>query len=106
LIHCELEMGNWCSSEKNSKASSNVSLVGNPKHDLNNKTQTSSSSSSATNTTEDALVTSEYNTIVLGAGSERSANKNSGKEPKHPTIILLPHQHTLFCERKVKKFGY
>lgn len=61
----------------------------------------------------DVMVTSEYNTMVLGASnngeistSESSSGRGSfGKEPKIPTVLLLPHQHTLFCERKVTELN-
>jgi hypothetical protein len=58
------------------------------------------------------MVTSEYNTMVLGASNNNgevptsgssSGRGSFGKEPKVPTVLLLPHQHTLFCERKVKQ---
>lgn len=94
-------MGNWCSSSRKEPASS-VTMVHreNPKKALTDRQLTG------------VMVASEYNTMVLGASSngEIPANSSSssgrgsfGKEPKVPTVLLLPHQHTLFCERKVRR---
>lgn len=52
------------------------------------------------------VVASEYNTMVLGSSSSNAAStptshRGSGSQTKVPTVVLLPHQHTLFCERKV-----
>lgn len=93
-------MGNWCSTTNKGPGnnSSNVTMIhrDNPKKALHdNKNQ---------NNFTDVMVTSEYNTMVLGASNSGdialSGNTATTREPTEPTVVLLPHQHTLFCERK------
>jgi hypothetical protein len=97
-------MGNWCSSSRKSPqdGSSNLTMVhrDNPKSAMSDNKHINFSN---------VMVTSEYNTMVLGASNNNgevptsgssSGRGSFGKEPKVPTVLLLPHQHTLFCERK------
>lgn len=79
-------MGNLCSTPSSPKKSSSMEL--NPKSNI----------SPAPVMVNNALVAKTHDhTMVLGSDTPEPP------EPviTGPTVVLLPHQHTLFCERKV-----
>jgi len=103
-------MGQWCSLErkgvdnpaidpkrrisKNGRQSS-IQVVKNPKH--------TSQSLDPDELDGTMVVSSEYDSIILGgensSGKTSTSNRRASARSE-PTLFLLPHQHTLFCERK------
>ena len=96
-------MGNLCQhirtkrslsqSENITQTDNSIRTSYNPKNEIKNKQSQSVSN---------ALITGKNESIVLGVdydGNDEgvSMSANTGL----PKVILLPHQHTLFCERKV-----
>ena len=93
-------MGNLCHTKRSLSQSENITQTDNsirtsynPKNEIKNKQSQSVSN---------ALITGKNDSIVLGVdydGNDEgvSMSANTGL----PKVILLPHQHTLFCERKV-----
>jgi hypothetical protein len=106
-------MGQWCSLERRGvnnpvandpkrrvssgsswKSKGNLEVVRNSKH--------AAASASADDNSGTLVLSSEYDSIILGGSSNSTQSsihdRRNGKSV--PTIFLLPHQHTLFCERK------
>jgi hypothetical protein len=90
-------MGNLCphfsfrKSLSKSNSQNNVrndSTAFNPKAELTRKGET----------VNNALITGKGESVTLGV---EDSNEDSAPQSNEPKVILLPHQHTLFCERKV-----
>lgn len=108
-------MGQWCSIERRGvnnpaasdpkrrvsnssrKSKGNIQVVRNPKH--------SAASASADDNDGTLVLSSEYDSIILGGSSNSTQSSIHDRRNTEPTIFLLPHQHTLFCERKVSSLN-
>jgi len=88
-------MGNLCrkpSSTRIERQSSSTSAnpINSPKH-ISAKAKSKGT----------AVVLRRDDSAELILGAEMTETDYENNTPKGPGVILVPHQHTLFCERKV-----
>ena len=97
-------MGNYCryfsrlSNSKNEKDGQNTGVT---KYDnsirINPKKETGGNEMVG-----NVLITKQDESVLLGGeGTEAVDTTSESSRDSSPKVVLLPHQHTLFCERKV-----
>lgn len=107
------DMGNYCQYVSTNFRHHNSTSTTNTSKEAGRITKYDNSARSSPNPKRDvkgnemvgnALILKENRSMVLGAEEVIVETSTEVTEEDHrglPKVILLPHQHTLFCERKV-----
>lgn len=98
-------MGSWCSTSKGDgfkNSSSDSGLVANPSFDQSQQLVVGNSHA------QTSMVLGGDEGIEIGGTSQLRQSQrlqvekgNTSTTSSRPHVVLVPHQHTLFCERKV-----
>ncbi len=94
-------MGNLCTRPSRSTSGS-INIKQNPKLATREDTHTSQDGNQVVvSNTHQAVLGADLDSIRVQYSNSTASTSSTSAQPTKPTLVLLPHQHTLFCERKV-----